>query len=475
MPSTRSGSAVPGRPGPVWLDNTADRSPALTDDLNVDALIVGAGLAGALMAAELSARSFRVAIVERGAAAQGTTGHSTAKITVLHGTNWSTIVERRGASEAMSQWAAMNMEAPGIIGDLVRDRGIECGFREVDAYLTESRRSNDGQLARESLALSALDLPAEKAVAIADSPFGEVLGVCVARQAQFDPAAFTRGLLSSLPARVSLFESSPVRRLSHEGGAWLATTDGGSVRSPIVVMTSLAPAYDPALLFTRMFPHAEHALEVSAPPRSVADGMWMQTDGARLTARPSDLPEQTWILGGEHIRFASEADERSVFARFIRAAMDAGFGGTEVIRHWSAEDFSTPDGLPFIGRVGRSDGLYLVGGFNGWGMSKSAAAARLVAGEIEGTGSGALRDLLSPNRFPSIASLPEFMRENGTAARHLLLPTREQKGRPRCTHMGCRTKLNTVEETLDCPCHGSRFGGDGSVITGPARRDITSS
>lgn len=37
----------------------------------------------------------------------------------------------------------------------------------------------------------------------------------------------------------------------------------------------------------------------------------------------------------------------------------------------------------------------------------------------------------------------------------------------RCTHAGC--KLSTVTDgTLDCPCHGSRFGLDGAVLRGPA-------
>ena len=40
-----------------------------------------------------------------------------------------------------------------------------------------------------------------------------------------------------------------------------------------------------------------------------------------------------------------------------------------------------------------------------------------------------------------------------------------------CTHLGCR--INKLEEGhLTCPCHGSRFAADGSVLRGPANKSL---
>jgi Rieske Fe-S protein len=44
-----------------------------------------------------------------------------------------------------------------------------------------------------------------------------------------------------------------------------------------------------------------------------------------------------------------------------------------------------------------------------------------------------------------------------------------------CTHEGCTVLLPAPPgQTLDCPCHGSRFTTDGTVINGPAARPLPS-
>jgi Rieske Fe-S protein len=42
-----------------------------------------------------------------------------------------------------------------------------------------------------------------------------------------------------------------------------------------------------------------------------------------------------------------------------------------------------------------------------------------------------------------------------------------------CSHLGCSVALNSAASTFDCPCHGSRFHLDGSVLHGPAQYPLS--
>jgi cytochrome b6-f complex iron-sulfur subunit len=43
-----------------------------------------------------------------------------------------------------------------------------------------------------------------------------------------------------------------------------------------------------------------------------------------------------------------------------------------------------------------------------------------------------------------------------------------------CTHQGCTVGYNSPAGKIQCPCHGSVYNIDGTVVSGPAPRALTS-
>jgi Rieske Fe-S protein len=42
-----------------------------------------------------------------------------------------------------------------------------------------------------------------------------------------------------------------------------------------------------------------------------------------------------------------------------------------------------------------------------------------------------------------------------------------------CSHLGCSINFNPDAKSFDCPCHGSRFHLDGTVLRGPAAAPLS--
>lgn len=42
-----------------------------------------------------------------------------------------------------------------------------------------------------------------------------------------------------------------------------------------------------------------------------------------------------------------------------------------------------------------------------------------------------------------------------------------------CTHQGCTVNYDDSGNVFNCPCHGSKYDGNGSVLNGPATKALT--
>ena len=150
--------------------------------------------------------------------------------------------------------------------------------------------------------------------------------------------------------------------------------------------------------------------------------------------------------------------------------------------------------------------VHVATGFGGWGMSSGVMAGQLLAASIAGD-PPPWADLYDPRRLHLRTEAASMAKLQGTVAGHFVGDRLRRSGpsspddlapgagavmtvdgdrcavyrdaggalhavSARCTHLGCLVGFNDAEVAWECPCHGSRFAVDGSVLQGPANRPL---
>ncbi len=496
-----------GTDASYWMATApATGHPALAGDLTVDAVVVGGGIAGLSTAWELTRAGWRVAVVDAGRVAAGVTGHTTAKLSVLHTLIYARVRETFGP-EAARLYATSQQQAVERVAEVAAELGVDVDLERVPAYTYVESPRNLAAVRAEVTAAVAAGLPASL-VTMSGLPFPIAGAVRVANQAQFHPRRYLLALADDIVRRGGrIFEHTRAVGLD-EGHPCTVTTDAGHrITAPHVVIATHYPVFDRALLFTRL--KARRELVVAAPIPADRDpgGVFITPEQNTRSVRtaPYRDGQRLLIVTGEH--FTPGADDVAERWHRLAAWTRERFGVTEIAYRWAAQDNTTTDRVPFIGPFQPgTDAVLVATGFGGWGMSTGVLAGRLLAATLEGA-EPPWAALYDPGRFSLAREAPAMLKLQAEVAGHFAgdrlrpAPVRSADDIPpgagavirvggehcavyrdagggthavaaRCTHLGCLVHFNEAETAWECPCHGSRFDVDGTVRQGPANAPL---
>lgn len=486
-----------------WLDtNGRPRRDPLSGEQAFDVVVVGGGFLGVVTTYRLARAGVRVALLEAGRIAGGTSGHTTAKVSALQQLTYSELEDRHGG-EKSSAYAAANVAAVAEMREMIETEAIDCEMRERDAIVFAASTDGISDLERESTAAHRAGLGAE----LTDGSSALLewkAALALPSQLELHPRKFLDGLTDAAEAHgATVFENSRVLSASKLPGRLELRTESGTLACEQAVLATLMPILDRGLFFARLTAERSYSLGFTQQADAGAMLISVESPTHSIRSHPRANGEMLIVGGAAHTvgGKGSPTESYRELARF--ASEELGIAAKPEFS-WSAHDLFSADGLPYAGALTPiSDAIFFASGFRKWGLTNGVwcskvlvdhlmgernqhaemlAPNRLTATSARGVGREALKTSVQMAKWlkPRIESPDSLAPGEAAVLRRGFVPVaayRDADGElhelvAACTHLGCPVTWNEAETTWDCPCHGSRFGIEGAVLQGPATRPL---
>lgn len=489
----------------LWLDEVPlqKRYPTLGHAIEVPIAVVGGGMVGLLTAYYLAKSGKEVVVLEKGKIGSGDSAYTTAILTYLVDGDLLEFRRQFGDKKAKQVWES-NLWAIDELERVIKTEDIDANFARSDLFMHASLPEDADWLKKICLLARSFDFPVrfQKEGAHEFQKYGVLT---IPEQATMQPRAFLQGLAQrvvELGGRI--YEDTMVIDFAGPEKNVLITPKADVTAHEVVIATHV-PVDHRMEIPARVEPKRTYVVAARIPTGTLQNAVYLDTADPYHYARVHKGEEwDTLILGGED-HYPGEHTEPELRFAALELEIKKMIGSEQFMstHRWSGEVFESSDMLPFIGRSLFSKHHLIASGFAGSGMTYSVIAARMFSDILNGK-EVPWEGVYSPVRFKGWKRLMKFglhyterMVKDRVKARNMhpkvienlragdgvvhhdgsenvasskdKITQNVKSVSARCTHLGCLVEWNLTEETWDCPCHGSRFAPDGTVISGPAK------
>lgn len=441
----------------------------------LDVAIVGGGLTGLATAYYLRDSKLKVAVFEQGKIGSGITSRTTAKITYLQGD----IYQRLGDKAKL--YYLSQKDAIKELLKIIDDENISCELEKVPSILFCLDKENISKIQAEKELLESFGACPYNVEHSSISA-----GIKISDSYVFHPISFLLGICKSIISKVYIYENTLVFDLKKENGRYLIHTTNGDFFAKDVVMANHYPFF----LFPNLFPLRTYVQREYVNAAKVSTRLFFTAINIDADLHSIRYYKNYLLYGSNRHRLTKKIDFEKHYEK-SRLDFKKLFGKDAEIT-WDNQDIVSHDLLPFIGKV--DNHLYIGTAYRGWGMTNGILAGKIIS-DIILCRPSLYQDFFSPRRinleltFNSFlgtfhymkATMQAFLNKNNplyikiNGVLHAIYEDEEHKIHKiclLCPHMKCRLVFNSYDKTWDCPCHGSRFSLDGSLIKGPAVKSL---
>jgi glycine/D-amino acid oxidase-like deaminating enzyme len=346
----------------IWHEKTNKVYPQIDQDMQVQTLVVGGGIAGYMAAYFLAESGHEVVLIEKNTLFSGVTKNTTGFITALQDLVCQEI-EKKHVTKIARQYFESQQQGIDIIDTLVKKHAIDCDFVRLPTYLFA--RGGLASLKAEFAALKRIGAPVQWQRQLPALSLQTTGVIKLDNQAQFHPIKFLRGL----PQNFAVYENSKVTDADFVSKTVFVGKH--KIVAQNIVMATHYPIFNyPELFFARMYQSQSYCLAYKT--QVDLQGMYVEDIANGLTFRNQN---QHLIVGGFDHR-VGRVQKYNPMERLQRTASQTGHENST--HQWYAQDCVSFDYLPFAGQIKDREGCFVITGFNKWGMANSAICAQLV-------------------------------------------------------------------------------------------------
>ncbi|HEX7878594.1 MAG TPA: FAD-dependent oxidoreductase [Candidatus Eisenbacteria bacterium] len=484
----------------------------LDEDLTTDVCVVGGGIAGLTSAYLALLDGASVVLIDSWDIAGGESCRTSAHLSNMLDRRYVAIESIHGEDGAFLA-AASHSAAIDRIERIARDESIDCRFARLDGYLFSPPGGSLDDLEKELTATRRAGLAVDL---IARAPLPDFdTGPClrVGGQAHFDPTRYLAGLAAAIVRRGGrLYADSPAESVAGGAEPVVTMANRRTIRAKAVIVATNSPMNDYVSIHLMQKAFRTYVVGGLVPGDTIARALFWDTadpfhyvnviPAAALVGRSVPDGHDLLLIGGEDHRTGRGDPTAERFDQLIEWAAARFPGIGPFVVRWSGQVLESIDGLGLIGAdPEKRANVYIATGDSGNGLTHGTIAGMLLTDLIAGR-SNPWRDLYSPRRKP-VGALGNFVEENARmtyqyadwlhgsevhdessiapgsgavlreglkkwTAVHRRMDGTVVRRSAVCPHLGCIVHWNAAECSWDCPCHGSRFDAEGSLLNGPA-------
>ena len=364
----------------------------VAENMKCDALVVGGGITGSLVAERLTRQRLDVILIDREFPGRGSTAASTSMLLWEIDRPLTHLTEAYGFERASRAYLA-SLHAVSGLRSLILELGLSCDMRERHSLYLAAGSTSKELLGEHQLRKRA-GLPGEfldHARLLDVFGIGRTGAIVSPGAADADPMQLARGLLGVAIARgARLFEAEAVEFDTTARSVGMQLKNGRQIEARSVV---LATGYVmPAIIQSTIHTVSSSWVIATTPqPQNIWKGGALIWEDSKNYHYARTTSAGRIIIGGEDSEQTIEPDARDglipekarVLARRLAALWPP--ASLDIEFRWSSTFDNTSDGLPLIGPVPGAKGIYAAYGYGGNGITFSFLAAQLIGDMIAGS------------------------------------------------------------------------------------------